>query len=80
VLTYASIKSRQQLQAGNRLGAMIVLYSAAAGVVLAAIWVPVITGAVGRLFGNLYDGGSQEVEPKPFYSIFKYKRQIFMFL
>ena len=35
---------------------------------------PAITGALGGLFGGLYDGGSAEVEAKPFYSIFNAKR------
>lgn len=57
-------------------------YSAIGGLVfmvawgwcMAIIWVPAVTGALGGLFGGLYDGGSAEVEAKPFYSIFNSKR------
>lgn len=53
---------------------MAVVYSLLGGLTLAIIWVPVITDAVSNFFGGLYTGGNQEVEPKPFYSIFRAKR------
>jgi len=52
-----------------------IFFTVAFGWILAIIWVPAITGVVGRTFGSLYDGGGQEVEPKPYYSIFRAKRQ-----
>lgn len=73
-LAYEGVISKARLQQGNRLGAMIVIYALVSGITLAIIWVPVITDSVSRLFGSLYDGGSQEVEPKPFFSIFRAKR------
>jgi tetratricopeptide (TPR) repeat protein len=42
---------------------------------MAIIWVPAIAGSLGGLFGSLYDGGNEEAEAKPFYSIFNSKRQ-----
>ncbi len=51
------------------------MYAALGGLVLAIIWVPVITGYVGRLFGSLLDGGNQEIEAKPIFSIFQSLRQ-----
>ncbi len=49
-------------------------FAVAWGWAMAIIWVPAFTGSVGRLFGGFYDGGSAEVDPKPFYSIFHAKR------
>ena len=46
----------------------------AIGWLLAFIWVPAVTGFIGRLFGSLYDGGDMEVEAKPFYSVFQTKK------
>src|SRR5277367_4319348 len=51
-----------------------VFFTVAWGWCLAIIWLPAISGAVGNLFGGLYDGGGQAVEAKPFYSIFSSKR------
>ncbi|HEX3799906.1 MAG TPA: tetratricopeptide repeat protein [Verrucomicrobiae bacterium] len=46
----------------------------AIGWLLAGLWVPAVTGFIGNLFGNLYDGGNQEIEAKPFFSVFNAKR------
>ncbi|HEX4645934.1 MAG TPA: hypothetical protein VH598_10025 [Verrucomicrobiae bacterium] len=46
-----------------------VVFTLAWGWCMAIIWVPAITGSIGNLFGSLYDGGTAEIEPKPFYSI-----------
>ena len=51
-----------------------VMFTLAFAWCMAIIWVPAITGAVGGLFGSLYDGGTAEAEAKPFYSIFNTKR------
>lgn len=37
--------------------------------VIALIWREVITDIIANPFGSLYDGGSEQIEPKPFYSI-----------
>jgi TolA-binding protein len=74
-LAYSGAKGQKQLAAGDKLGAMIVLYGALGGLVMAIIWVPVMTGYVGRLFGSLLDGGNQEIEAKPFFSVFQSMRQ-----
>jgi outer membrane protein assembly factor BamD (BamD/ComL family) len=50
---------------------IVVIY----GWLMAITWGMAITGYVGKLFGNLYDGGDVEVEPAPFFSIFNAKRQ-----
>jgi tetratricopeptide (TPR) repeat protein len=52
----------------------MLLFGAVTGVVLAIIWAPVLTDYVGGLFGNIFSGGNREVDPKPFYSIFRAKR------
>jgi tetratricopeptide (TPR) repeat protein len=44
------------------------------GWIMAIIWARALSGWVGGLFGGLFDGGSQEVEAKPFYSVFRAKR------
>src|SRR4051812_15391369 len=54
--------------------AFIVVYAAFCGIIMAIVWVPTIVDGVARIFGNLYDGGSVEIEPKPYYSIFQTKR------
>src|ERR1051325_11655517 len=49
--------------------------SAACGVALAAIWRKNIAGLIANPFASLYDGGDQELEPKPFYAIAISKRK-----
>jgi tetratricopeptide (TPR) repeat protein len=73
-LAYQAGIARSQMLAGNGMAMMLAVYAAVGGLAMAIIWVPVLTGAVGGLIGNLFDGGNQEVEPKPFYSIFNAKR------
>jgi tetratricopeptide (TPR) repeat protein len=51
--------------------AAAVFVTAVFGWIFAIIWVPAITGYCGRVVGSLIDGGDAEVEPKPFYSIFR---------
>ncbi len=48
-----------------------VFFTLAWGWCMAIVWVPAVTGSLGKLFGSFYDGGSAEVEPKPFYSVFR---------
>ncbi len=43
--------------------------TAACGIVLAIIWRHSIASLVAKPFSSLYDGGDQEVEPRPAYSI-----------
>ena len=50
------------------------LLAAVCGLFMAIIWTSVIVDWVGRKFGSLLDGGDDEVEPKPFYSIFHAQR------
>jgi tetratricopeptide (TPR) repeat protein len=71
---YEGRMARAAFTAGDKSAVMGVLCAAIGGIVLAIIWVPVISNAVGEFFGNFYTGGNQEVEPKPFYSIFNAKR------
>ena len=51
------------------------LFTLAIGWLLAIVWASAISGSVGRLFGNLYDGGDLEVVPKPFFSVFQGQRR-----
>jgi len=53
-----------------------VLYAAVGGIFLAIVWAPVVAEAVARKIGSLYDGGTAEVDPKPFYSVFHTKRSL----
>src|SRR4051812_3468849 len=41
------------------------------GCIMAVVWVPSIVDSIARMFSSLYDGGDDEVEPKPFYSVFQ---------
>src|SRR6266508_2716411 len=45
------------------------------GLVLAAVWVPNLINAIATPFTNLYVGGSEGPEPRPFYSIAQAKRK-----
>lgn len=68
------IIARAAMQAQSPAAAMIVVYSALGGMIIAILWVPVIADTVSNFFGSLYTGGNEEVEAKPFYSIFRAKR------
>jgi hypothetical protein len=74
LLSYASISFKKALAAQDKSAVFFVFQAAAAGIVLAIFWVPAITDYCGRLFGSIYDGGSEETDPKPFYSIFHAKK------
>ncbi|HVY70876.1 MAG TPA: hypothetical protein VHH73_13170 [Verrucomicrobiae bacterium] len=52
-----------------------ILFGAVCGLVLAILWVPTMCDFVGRFFASLYDGGSQEIEPQPLYSLAEAKRK-----
>src|SRR5258705_6409146 len=39
------------------------------GLILAIIWTPNIAATLAKPFGDLFDGGSLEIEPEPLYSI-----------
>ncbi len=54
---------------------MGVPFVAACGVIFAAIWRRSIANIIAKPFGSLYDGGDQEVEPRPMYSIAVAKRK-----
>ena len=45
------------------------------GLVLAIIWRQTIGGLIARPFASLYDGGTVEIEPRPYYSIAEGKRK-----
>jgi tetratricopeptide (TPR) repeat protein len=63
-----------QMDAGSASAIVGVLGAAVGGLFLAVVWVPVIADWVSRKIGSLYDGGEAEVEPRPYYSVFKTKR------
>lgn len=52
-----------------------VFFTLALGWCMAIVWVPAITGVIGNMFGSLFDGGTAEADPKPFYSIFHAQRK-----
>ena len=60
---------------GGQGGAFMMPFVAACGVILALIWTPNITGFLARPFGNLIDGGDDEADPEPLYSIAIAKRK-----
>ncbi len=51
-----------------------VFFTVAFGWIIAMLWVPHFSGALGNLFGNLFDGGGTPAEARPFYSIFRTKK------
>ena len=52
-----------------------ILAAAVCGLVMAILWAPSIGALVARPFMNLYDGGSREIEPRPFYALARTARQ-----
>jgi len=56
-------------------GAFLVPFVAVGGLLLAIIWTPTIVGWVGSKFEQLYTGGDDAIEPKPFYSIAQARRK-----
>jgi tetratricopeptide (TPR) repeat protein len=44
--------------------------AAVGGLMMAILWTPAIVDAVGRKFSGFYDGGDEEVELRPYYSVF----------
>lgn len=62
------------VKAGGVPAAFAILGALAMGLVLAIIWGPALTGFCGRIVASLYDGGAHEVEAKPYYSVFRTKR------
>jgi tetratricopeptide (TPR) repeat protein len=51
-----------------------VMFTVALSMIAAVLWAPTIAGYVGRKLGSLIDGGDDEIEAKPFYSIFRAKK------
>ena len=49
--------------------------AAACGLTLAIIWRQALTDIVAKPFASLYDGGDEEIEPQPYYSIAEAKRK-----
>lgn len=52
-----------------------VIYGLIGGLGMAAIWRRSIAGLVAKPFTSLYDGGSAEIEPQPYYSVAQAKRK-----
>ena len=46
------------------------------GIIMSVMWTPHIAGILAKPLASLYDGGSEEVEPKPYYSIALSKRKL----
>jgi len=68
------------IMGGGPGGAALVPIVALCGVILALIWTPNITAFLARPFGNLIDGGNDEADAEPFYSIAIAKRKNGKFL
>lgn len=49
--------------------------AAVAGLILAIVWVPALTGAVGRQFGRIFDGGDTAPDPEPLFSVAEARRK-----
>lgn len=49
--------------------------AAVAGLIMAIVWTPNLTAAVGRKFGALYDGGDVAAEPEPVLSVAEARRR-----
>jgi tetratricopeptide (TPR) repeat protein len=54
---------------------MMTISIAACGVVLSIVWTPQISGFIFSPLTNIFDGGNEPVENKPFYSIANAKRK-----
>jgi TolA-binding protein len=74
LLMVAGRQARVAFQNSSPVAAMAVIYATFGGLFLAIIWVPVLADWVSNTLGSLYTGGNQEVEPKPFYSVFRAMR------
>lgn len=61
--------------AGYAAAFAVPIAGAAIGVALGIIWAPHLGAALARPLGSFYDGGSAEVEARPFYSIAHAKRK-----
>jgi TolA-binding protein len=68
------------IMGGGPGGAFMVPFVAVCGVLLALIWTSNITAFLARPFGNLIDGGDDEADPEPLYSIAIAKRKSGKFL
>jgi tetratricopeptide (TPR) repeat protein len=53
----------------------VVLVAAVLGLVFMVLWGPSFCGFVAKQFTNLYDGGDEEAEPRPFYSMAEGRRK-----
>jgi len=65
---------RKLFEKGGGYSIAALCFTVAYGWLMAIVWVPAITGWVGGLFGSLFDGGTQQVEARPYYSAFRAKR------
>ena len=70
------IKMGVSLNRSGQLGAIVVASGAALlGVFMGIIWAPHLGAVLARPFTSFYDGGSQEVEVRPFYAIARAKQK-----
>jgi len=60
---------------GFGVAAIIAGTAALCGIILGLIWAPEIGAFVAKPISNLFDGGDQEIEPQPLYSIAEAKRK-----
>jgi tetratricopeptide (TPR) repeat protein len=76
VLGYVFLEANGLSKVQGRARAFMVIHAMLGGLVLAILWSRSIGESVGNLFGGLYDGGTAEIEAKPFYSIANAKRTL----
>ncbi len=72
-ILYFEVFPQMAAGGGKAIGGLFI--TVAMGWLLAMVWATAISGFVGKLFGNLYDGGDLEVVPKPFFSVFQSQRR-----
>lgn len=56
-------------------GWIVIVFGALLGIVLGIIWAPSIGQVMAKPFTSMFDGGAEEVEARPFYSIAQAKRK-----
>jgi outer membrane protein assembly factor BamD (BamD/ComL family) len=75
IIGFLAVFVMPAITGGDPGGAFMVPIVAVCGIILAIMWTPNITAFLARPFGNLIDGGDDEAEPEPFYSIAIAKRK-----
>ena len=70
VLGWTFWVARGLLKIQGPAAAFAVIIAALGGIVMAIVWTPYIVDVVASKISSVYDGGTEEVESRPFYSVF----------